>query len=193
MFEALTNLDQSLFLALNGMNSPFFDQLFYYITKPVYWLPLYILILYLSIRTFRWKTITIVIGIIIMIAASDQLANLSKYGVKRLRPTYEPAIGMVVHTVNNYRGGQYGFYSSHASNNFAITVFLMFLFRRRFQWLPAVLIIYTLIMSYSRIYLGIHYPGDILAGAVVGCGLGYLFGKLTCFMINRKRRSEINV
>jgi undecaprenyl-diphosphatase len=192
MLESLSKTDQSILLSLNGLHAPFFDSFFYYATRPVYWLPLYILLLYLVIRMFRWKTITLVIGIIFMVAASDQLANLSKQEVKRLRPTHEPAIANIVHTVNEYRGGQYGFYSAHASTNFAIAIFLTVLLRKRYRWLPAVLIIYALIMSYSRIYLGVHYPGDILAGAFIGCFLGYLFAKLTGFVIGRQSRCETN-
>lgn len=188
MMESLLHLDQSLFLALNGLHSPFFDQFFYYATKPIIWLPLYLLVFFLIIREFRWKTITIVIAVALMITASDQLANLSKYGTKRLRPTYEPEIEQVVHTVDDYRGGQYGFYSAHASTNFAIAIFLILLFRRRYRWLIPVLLIWASIMAYSRIYLGVHYPGDILVAIIVGIGLGFLFSWLTRKVIGYQER-----
>lgn len=188
MLESLTHIDQSLFLTLNGLHSPFFDQFFYYATKPIIWLPLYLLMLFLLIREFKWKTITIVIAVALMITTSDQLANVSKYGTKRLRPTHEPGIEQLVHTVNDYRGGQYAFYSAHASNNFAIAVFLLLLLRRRYRWLVPVLLIWASIMAYSRIYLGVHYPGDILAGILMGIFLANLFTWITRKVVGYQER-----
>jgi len=190
MLEALNNIDQTLFLALNGLHSPFFDQFFYYATKPIVWLPLYLLIIYLVIRSFKWKTITVVIGIALMIMASDQLANLSKHGTKRFRPSNEPEIEQLVHTVNGYKGGQYGFFSAHASTNFAIAIFLILLLRRRYRWVIPVMLVYAFIMAYSRIYLGVHYPGDILAGVGIGSLLGLGFGKLTDYAIHWQCKCE---
>jgi len=182
MLESLNHIDQTLFLALNGFHAPFFDHLFYYATKPIVWLPLYCLIVYLVVRVFKWKIIVIVIGVALMITASDQLTNLSKYGTKRLRPSHEPQIEQQVHTVNDYKGGQYGFWSAHASTNFALAIFLILLLRRRYRWIIPVILIYASIMAYSRIYLGVHYPGDILAGIVVGSLLGLVFGLLINYL-----------
>ncbi|TSA24996.1 MAG: phosphatase PAP2 family protein [Bacteroidetes bacterium] len=188
MLESLNHIDQSIFLTLNGLHSPFFDQFFWYATKPIVWLPLYVWMVILLIREFKWKTITILIAVALMIAASDQLANGSKYEVKRLRPTHVPEIELVVHTVNGYRGGEYGFYSAHASTNVAIAVFLLLFLRRRHRWLLPVLLTWAFIMAYSRIYLGVHYPGDILAGAVVGIFLAILFAWLTRLAMGLQER-----
>jgi len=190
MFDSLIRIDQSIFLTLNGLHSTFFDQFFWYATKPIIWLPLYLLILALLIREFKWKTITIIIALTFMITASDQLANVSKYGTQRLRPSHNPGIEQVVHSVNGYKGGQYGFYSAHASTNFAIAIFLIFLFKRRYRWLIPVLLIWASIMAYSRIYLGVHYPGDILAGILVGVILGILFEWLTRHAIKGQANCE---
>ena len=191
MLETLNNIDQSLLLTLNGFHSPFFDQFFYYATKPIVWLPLYLLIIYLVIRTFKWKTITIVIGLALMITASDQLANLSKHGAKRFRPSNEPEIEQLVHTVNGYKGGQYGFFSAHASTNFALAVFLILLLRRRYRWIIPVMLVYASVMAYSRIYLGVHYPGDILAGTFIGIVIGTFFAWLTEYVIRYQVRCAL--
>lgn len=179
MLDSLIHIDRSLFLALNGLHCPFFDQFFWYATMPVIWLPFYLFVLILLVREFKWKTILILIAVALMIATSDQLANVSKYGTHRLRPSHDPEIEQLVHSVNGYKGGQYGFFSGHASTNLAIAVFLSFFFRKRYRWMIPVLLLWAFIMAYSRIYLGVHYPGDILAGFIVGFGLGLLFFWLT--------------
>lgn len=188
MVDSLLHLDQTLFLALNGIHSPFFDQFFWYATEPLIWLPLYLLALILLVREYGWKTITVIITVSLMIAASDQLSNVTKYGTQRLRPSHEPQIEQMVHSVNDYKGGQYGFYSAHASTNFAIAIFLIVLLRRRYRWMVPILLIWASIMAYSRIYLGVHYPGDILAGTVVGVLLGILFGWLARYVVRLQEK-----
>ena len=159
------------------------------VTKSLLWLPLYFLFLYLVIRQHGWNTIWVVLFAAIMILVSDQLANLFKETFLRLRPSHEP--GLMVHLVNAYKGGTYGFYSSHASNTFAIAVFLMVLIGRRYRWIGIVALPWALLMSYTRIYLGVHFPGDILAGIVMGGAIGYLSGRTTCyFLFHRSRHSR---
>ena len=118
----------------------------------------------------------------VMILVSDQLANLAKDTFQRLRPSHEP--GLMVHLVNAYKGGLYGFYSSHASNTFSIAIFLIVITQKRFKWLWIIAITWALFMSYTRIYLGVHFPGDILAGILMGSLIGYLFGKMAVFLEN---------
>jgi len=192
MTESLMSIDQSLFLTLNGLHNSFFDQFFWYATKPIIWLPLYLLMVFLIIREFRWKTITIVIVVALLITASDQLTNLSKYETQRLRPSHEPEIEQLVHTVNDYKGGQYGFYSAHASTNFAIAIFLIFLFRQRYRWMIPVLLTWATIMAYSRIYLGVHYTGDVIVGILIGCLIGSIFALLTKFLFRYQDRCISN-
>lgn len=188
MLDSLKHIDQSLFLTLNGWHNHFFDQVFWYATMPLIWTPLFLLIVVLLIREVKWKIITIIIAIALMVTASDQMANLAKYGARRLRPSHDPQIEQLVHSVNEYKGGQYGFFSAHASTNFAVAIFLLFFFRRKYRWMIPVLLIWAFIMAYSRIYLGVHYPGDILAGMLVGIILGSLFAWLTGYMIRVQSR-----
>jgi undecaprenyl-diphosphatase len=124
-----------------------------------------------------------------MILVSDQVANLAKITFERLRPSNEP--GLPVHIVNAYKGGLYGFYSSHASNTFSIAVFLVVLLVKRFRWIGWITLPWALLMSYTRIYLGVHFPGDILAGIAMGCLIGYFFGRFTVYLSSRFERNGI--
>ena len=139
------------------------------------WIPLYLVFLFLVIRQYKWKTFLVIFLAALMILVSDQVANLAKVTFERLRPSNEP--GLPVHIVNAYKGGLYGFYSSHASNTFAIAVFLIVLLVKRFKWIWWITLPWALLMSYTRIYLGVHFPGDILMGIVMGCLIGYFFGR----------------
>lgn len=175
MMEVLQNIDRSLFLFLNGFHSSFFDPVMYYGSKGILWTPFYLILVFLVARKYRWQALLIMFTAAVMITASDQLANVSKELFSRLRPSYEP--GLPVHLVYAYKGGMYGFYSAHASTTFAIAVYLIMLMERyhRFCFIPVIL--WACFMSYTRIYLGVHYPGDILAGVVIGSLMGYLASK----------------
>jgi len=107
-----------------------------------------------------------------MILVSDQFSNLFKEWIARPRPTHEPGLSGV-HTVYGYTGGMNGFYSAHASNTMAIAIFLIFLMKNKYKTLTIVLFLWALFMGYTRIYLGVHYPGDIMAGFIMGGLIGY--------------------
>jgi undecaprenyl-diphosphatase len=184
MLESLKSIDQSLFLFLNGLHSPFFDVVFSYGTNSLTWLPLYLLLLYLIIRKYRWKACWVVLFAALMIVTSDQLSNVMKELVARPRPTHEPGISGI-HTVNGYLGGQFGFYSAHASNNMAIAIYLLLILGRPFQYFPLLMLTWACFMAYTRIYLGVHYPADILAGWIAGGLIGWVFGQL-CGLFLRK-------
>jgi undecaprenyl-diphosphatase len=171
----LNGIDRSLFLFLNGLHTPAMDPVMYYASKGMLWLPLYLVFLFLVVKEYKWQTLLVIIVTTIMIAVSDQLANLSKDFFQRLRPSNEP--GLTVHLVNAYKGGLYGFYSAHASNTFALAVFLVLLLGKSSRWFIIVAIPWAVLMSYTRIYLGVHYPGDTITGILIGSLLGFFAWK----------------
>jgi len=187
MLEFLNHIDHTLFLFFNGIHSPFFDSVMFKLTKGMVWTPLFLFLLYLVIRQYRWQTLWVLAFVAVMFLASDQLSNLFKEWICRLRPSHEP--GLAVHLVNAYKGGTYGFYSGHASNTFSLAVFLTLVLGNRYCWIAFVVFPWALIMCYTRIYLGVHFPGDILAGMIAGSAIGYFFGRLCQFFLYKKREN----
>lgn len=175
MLEKLNSLDTKVFLFLNGKHSAFLDPLMYWASNKLFWFPFYALLIYLLIRWYKKRTALILVCIAVLITLSDQLSShLIKNLVKRLRPSHEPALAGLVHLSKAGHGGMYGFVSSHAANCFALVVFLSLILDRRYRWIKYVLVFWAVLVSYSRIYVGVHYPGDVLCGALLGAGLGYI-------------------
>ncbi len=174
MIEFLDALDKELFLFLNGFHSPFIDQVMFRLTNQLTWIPLFLFIIYKLIKNFRWETLWILLGVAIVITLSDQLVSgFMKPFFERLRPSHAYDLQALVHTVNGYQGGLYGFASSHAANSFGIAVFLWQVTRDKIHWIW-VMFAWAILFSYTRIYLGVHYPGDIITGGLLGAGFGYL-------------------
>jgi len=169
--------DEELLLAINGTNAPWLDNVMLAITGNLIWLPLYVALLVVLFRKFGWKvTLIILISTAVVITLTDQISvNAFKERFHRLRPCHEGYLMEQLHMVKNC-GGQYGFVSSHASNTFGVAFFLMALIRN--WWLTLVIIVWAGAVSYSRVYLGVHYPVDIIGGAMLGALIGYL-----CFLV----------
>ncbi|MGJ3234761.1 phosphatase PAP2 family protein [Marivirga sp.] len=165
MLESLIELDQQFFLWLNGLNADWLDPIMLFITKRNPWILLYALILFLVIRRLKWQSWSMILAFALLITLADQAASgFFKPFFERLRPCHEPAIQDLVHMVKGC-GGQYGFASSHASNTFALAFFLWFIYRNNYA---KIMIGWAVVVSYSRIYVGVHYPGDIIMGAILG-------------------------
>ena len=185
MLETLIELDKELFLFLNGLHTEALDQVMYWVSDKLIWIPFYAWILYLIVKEYKWKAVIWLAGIGLAIAASDQiLSGVMKPFFERYRPSRDPEMEGLVHIVNGYTGGRYGFASSHAGNVFALTTFLYLLFREKYRWIGW-LFIWAAVVSYSRIYLGVHYPGDILTGAIIGTLMGYLFFRFSNVVKNK--------
>jgi undecaprenyl-diphosphatase len=167
----LERIDQQLLLFINSTNSPFLDQVMYTLSGRVIWAPLYLAILiYLGI-TYRRKFLIILLFIILAITLSDQTSVLLKNITQRLRPCHEPALTGLVHLVKGECGGLYSFVSSHATNSFNVALLSLLLIKKR--WYSITMIVWAMAIGYSRIYLGVHYPGDVLCGSILGAFIGW--------------------
>jgi undecaprenyl-diphosphatase len=167
----LEQLDRHIFLFINSSNSPFFDQVMYALSGKLIWVPLYLSILiYLGI-TYKRKFLIILIFIILAATLADQSSVLVKNIVQRLRPCNDPALKGLVHLVNGECGGLLGFVSSHATNSFNVALLSLLFIKKR--WYTISIIIWALVIGYSRIYLGVHYPGDVLCGSLLGAFIGW--------------------
>ena len=169
--EFLEQLDTQLFLFLNGLNSPLWDTIMYWISYRYTWIPLYIATLIYFVYKQKYKAIITIILAIGVIALADQISvNLFKNVFLRYRPCHNTDIKDLVHIVHGHCGGQYGFVSSHAANAFGFASFSALVLQKRN--ISVALIIWAIIVSYSRVYLGVHYPADIIGGAILGLSSG---------------------
>jgi len=186
--DFLHSIDKAVLLFINGNNSPFIDQVMMTISGRFTWIPLYLLFGILLCRKYGKKCWVFILFAILAIVLSDQVANLIKNEVMRFRPSHAPSIMNLLHYYKNsfgesYMGGQYGFVSNHAANSSALAIYLILLFRNRFVTLG--LITWVLLLCYSRIYLGVHYPSDTLGGIVVGIACGLIAYKGSMFLQKR--------
>lgn len=176
--EKIIEADKQLFLYLNSFHTDWLDPVMLQITYTQFWVPLYLFLIYLIFKYYSNKAWIILAGVGVAILLSDQItSSLMKPLFARFRPSHEPSLQGMVHHVNEYKGGLYGFASSHAANTFATALFIWLLFKTKYRWI-AVLFIWATVVSYTRVYLGVHYPGDIVIGSLIGllCGwVGYRF------------------
>lgn len=189
MLETLSNLDTQLFLFFNRHTSPFWDIIMYYGTLKYTWIPLYLLILFGIGRKYKLQTILIVIFIALLITMTDQLSMFSKELFERWRPCRDPELGPFINLYQGKCGGRFGFFSAHAASSFGLAYFTSKLIKRR--WFTISIFTWAAFVAYTRVYLGSHFPGDIIVGAIIGIILGWINIKLLfLFPIKQEKRRE---
>lgn len=182
--ETLIELDKSLFLYLNNLGTSFFDPLWLIITYKFSSIPLYLFLIYLLYKNMGLqKTILTLVVVAIMITITDQLSFAVKHSVMRLRPCGDPSLEGLGRFVASC--GTYGYFSGHATSSFALAVFIGLVLKPFYKYILTALLVWAIFVSYSRIYLGVHFPGDVLTGILVGTCIGLLCYELYKFLNSR--------
>jgi undecaprenyl-diphosphatase len=179
--------DKQAMIFLNNLGSSTFDPFWILVSEKWFWIPLYVIFLYFLYKNFNKKSLFyILLFVALGITASDQIANIFKFGFERLRPCHDPSLEGLLREVKC--GGKFGFYSAHSSNSFFVATYLTILLGKKIKQLPYFLFVWAAIVAYSRVYLGMHFPGDIIIGAIMGILLALFFGTLAKKVI---RKSEV--
>ena len=173
----LVHYDQELFLWLNGWHAPWADNLMYWVTFKFTWIPMYVLLIFLTVKAEGKRSIAIIATVLAAVLLADKITSgIMKPYFERFRPCHEPTLAGLVHEVSGC-GGSFGFASSHASTSFAVAVVWFILLKDKVSYMWLVLL-WAAVYSYSRVYVGVHYPGDILVGALVGIAMAWVCIKL---------------
>jgi undecaprenyl-diphosphatase len=184
MIETLLDWDTKLLLWLNSFHHPAIDPVVYLCSQTWFWIPLYAFLLWLVVKDHRKNSWIVAAAVALTITFTDQVtSSLMKPYFERLRPSHEASLAGKLHVVQTlsgevYTGGRYGFSSGHAANTFGTATFLVLLMSKTRRWIYW-LYLWAALMTYTRIYMGVHYPGDILTGASIGVLAGWL-GVLAC-------------
>lgn len=189
MLETLQNIDTELLLMLNGKGVGWLDSLMLVVTNRFFWMPFYILLVWYLVKTKGWREALFwTLCAVVAVAVADQLiASVIRPWIGRLRPSnLDNPVSALVNVVDGYRGGRYGFPSCHGGNTAALATVIALACRRR--WVTWVMVAYVVINCYSRIYLGVHYPGDILVGLILGLLVGW-----ACYRLAAKIRPRLRL
>lgn len=183
MLDELIQFDKELFLFLNNLGTTTWDGFWMVYTTKINWVPLYAVLLYLMYKNLNKKAFILnILVIVLMITFTDQITNLFKHGLQRLRPCQNEDIQGLMRLVKSSCGGKYGYFSGHASNSMAVAVFSGLLLRNKYKYLVFVLLFWAALMAYSRVYIGVHFPLDIVSGMLFGSISGFIFYKLITYL-----------
>lgn len=183
--ESLLVWERDLFFALNGSDSAFLDGVMWTISERLVWIPLYLFILFLFFYKNSTKTgIILTVFFILVLVVGDQISSsVFKPFFARFRPTHHPDFASLVDTVKGYRGGRYGFISGHATNSFALSTFISLVYKNKYVTITTML--WAILNSYTRIYLGVHFVSDIVGGILVGTLIGIVLYHLCKYVCIR--------
>lgn len=177
LIETIKHIDTDIFLYLNSKHNAFWDFVMFWVSGDYTWIPLYVFLFYLVVKKKSKQALVVLLSAIVLITLSDQLSvHAFKNVFMRYRPCHNLLIQNMVHTFKGC-GGTYGFVSSHAANTFALATFLSLILKGTYKYFTPAIFTWAAFVSYSRIYLGSHYPADIIGGALLGMTLGYIVAK----------------
>jgi undecaprenyl-diphosphatase len=185
MVEKILDLDTQLFIYLNSLGSETYDGFWLLITKQVNWIPLFLLLFYFIYTKLGIKqTLYLLLFVAVLLAVTDQITNLFKYTFQRLRPCNNPEINSFIRVVQVRTS--FSFFSGHAANTMAVATFLYLIFKNQFKYFWF-LFLWPLVFAYSRIYLGLHYPLDIITGYLFGIFTGFAMYKAYQWALKKGR------
>lgn len=173
MIESLELIDRKILLFINGLHADWLDPIMWAISSKWFWIPIVVLFIILAIKKFGKKCWLPILAAILCFATTDIVSHNVKESVQRYRPTHNLEIQDEIHLVNDYRGGQYGFFSGHAANSFGLALITLLLIRKK--WYSITTLCWAIIVSYSRMYIAVHYPADIFVGMCFGLLTALIF------------------
>ena len=179
MLEELLKIDHQVFFAINrGLSNPFFDWLMPLLRNRFFWSPLYLFLIIFFIRNYGRRGYMLILFLLLTFAFTDMFsAGFIKHAVERLRPCNDPSLKLMVNSVVSCGSG-FSFPSSHATNHFGIAVFLVTVFSKKWKWITPLALGWAFMISIAQVYVGVHFPVDITAGAIIGSIIGYITGTI---------------